>query len=157
MELEMMRVAAPHIGVEPCAGAKTDVMGFPRVVVECLLALAQHTRGRTAIEIVNLHEVGKAVASEPPRALHADGPADAGLEGLLGLRQAVGTHEAPFALGRPSRTARHQHVHVVIHLAETTKRQTKDGAELKQTLLDRALSASRRAAPLLIDICIEVF
>ena len=41
MELEMMRVAAPHIGVEPCAGAKTDVMGFPRVVVECLLALAQ--------------------------------------------------------------------------------------------------------------------
>ena len=35
MELEMMRVAAPHIGVEPCAGAKTDVMGFPRVVVEC--------------------------------------------------------------------------------------------------------------------------
>ena len=33
-----MRVAAPHIGVEPCAGAKTDVMGFPRVVVECLLA-----------------------------------------------------------------------------------------------------------------------
>ena len=58
-----MRVAAPHIGVEPCAGAKTDVMGFPRVVVECLLALAQHTRGRTAIEIVNLHEVGKAVAS----------------------------------------------------------------------------------------------
>ena len=81
MELEMMRVAAPHIGVEPCAGAKTDVMGFPRVVVECLLALAQHTRGRTAIEIVNLHEVGKAVAGEPPRALHADGPADAGLEG----------------------------------------------------------------------------
>ena len=72
MELEMMRVAAPHIGVEPCAGAKTDVMGFPRVVVECLLALAQHTRGWTAIEIVNLHEVGKAVAGEPPRALHAD-------------------------------------------------------------------------------------
>ena len=91
MDLEMMRAAAPHIGVEPlpCAGTKTDVMGFPRVVVECLLALAQHTRGRTAIEIVNLHEVGKAVAGEPPRALHADGPADAGLEGLLGLRQAV--------------------------------------------------------------------
>ena len=39
MELEMMRVAAPHIGVEPCAGPKTDVMNFPRVVVECLLAL----------------------------------------------------------------------------------------------------------------------
>ena len=82
-------------------------MGFPRVVVECLLALARHTRGWTAIEIVNLHEVGKAEASEPPRALHADGPADEGLEGLLGLRQAVCTHEAPFALGRPSRTARH--------------------------------------------------
>ena len=73
-----MRVAAPHIGVEPCAGAKTDVMGFPRVVVECLLTLAQHTRGRTAIEIVDLYEVAKAAASEPPRALHADGPADAG-------------------------------------------------------------------------------
>ena len=57
MELEMMRVAAPHIGVEPCAGAKTDVMGFPRVVVECLLALAQHTRGRTAIEIEYFIEV----------------------------------------------------------------------------------------------------
>ena len=85
MELEMMRVAAPHIGVEPCAGAKTDVMGFPRVVVECLLALAQHTRGWTAIESVNLHEVGKAEAS-PPRALHADGPADAGLFSL-GLRK----------------------------------------------------------------------
>ena len=26
MELEMMRVAVPHIGVEPCAGAKTDVI-----------------------------------------------------------------------------------------------------------------------------------
>jgi hypothetical protein len=132
-----MRVATPYLGVEPCAGPQTDVMGFPRVVVECLLALAQHTRGWTAIEMVNLHEVGKAEASEPPRALHADGPADAGLEGLRGLRQAVGTHEAPFALGRPSRTARHQHVHVVIHLAEPANRQTKDGAELKQTSLDR--------------------
>ena len=48
----MMRVAAPHIGVEPCAGAKTDVMGFPRVVVECLLTLAQHTRG-----ILNVNEI----------------------------------------------------------------------------------------------------
>ena len=45
----MMRVATPYLGVEPCAGPKTDVMGFPRVVVECLLALAQHTRGWTAI------------------------------------------------------------------------------------------------------------
>jgi hypothetical protein len=53
MDLEMMRVATPHIGVEPCAGTKTDAMGFPRVVVECLLALAQHARGWTAIEIVN--------------------------------------------------------------------------------------------------------
>ena len=147
MDLEMMRVAAPHIGVEPCAGAKTDVMGFPRVVVECLLALAQRTRGRAAIEIVDLYEVAKAEASEPPRGLHADGPADAGLEGLLGLRQAVGTHEAPFALGRPSRTARHQHVHVVIHLAETAHRQTKDGAELNQTSLDRALGSGLRATP----------
>jgi hypothetical protein len=80
-------------------------MGFPRVVVECLLALAKHTRGWTAIEGVNMHEVGKAKASEPPRALHADGPADAGLEGLLDLSKVVGTHEAPFALGRTSRTA----------------------------------------------------
>ena len=67
-------------------GPKTVVMGFPRVVVECLLALAQRTRGWTAVETVNLHEVGKAVASEPPRALHADGPADAGLFSL-GLRK----------------------------------------------------------------------
>ena len=43
MDLEMMRVATPYLGVEPCAGPKTDVVGFPRVVVECLLALAQHT------------------------------------------------------------------------------------------------------------------
>ena len=63
MNLEMMRGATPHIGVEPCAGPKTDVVGFPRVVVECLLALAQHTRRWTAIESVNLHEVGKAKAS----------------------------------------------------------------------------------------------
>ena len=33
----------------------------------CLMRL------RAAIEIVDLHEVAKAVASEPPRALHADG------------------------------------------------------------------------------------
>ena len=88
MGLEMMRVAAPHIGVEPCAGAKTDVMGFPRVVVECLLALTQRTRGRAAIEIVDLYEVAKAVASEPPRGLHAEGSADARLEGLSGLSEA---------------------------------------------------------------------
>ena len=62
----MMRVAAPHIGVEPCAGAKTDVMGFPRVVVECLLALAKHTRGWTAIEVVNMHEVGKGEGERAP-------------------------------------------------------------------------------------------
>ena len=105
MGLEMMRVAAPHIGVEPCAGAKTDVMGFPRVVVECLLALAQRTRGRAAMEIVDLSEVAKAGASEPPRGLHADGPADAGLESLHSLSKVVGTHKAPFALGRAGRTA----------------------------------------------------
>jgi hypothetical protein len=60
------------IGVEPGAGPKTMVMGFPRVVVECLLALAKHTPGWTASESVNMHEVGKAKANEPPRAPHAD-------------------------------------------------------------------------------------
>ena len=29
VELEMMRFATPHIGVEPCAWPKTDVMGLP--------------------------------------------------------------------------------------------------------------------------------
>ena len=29
-----------------------------------------------------MNKVGKAKAGKPPRALHADGPADAGLEGL---------------------------------------------------------------------------
>ena len=56
----------------PCAGPKTIEMGFPRVVVECLLALAKHTPGWTASESVNMHEVGKAKANEPPRAPHAD-------------------------------------------------------------------------------------
>ena len=33
MDLEMMRVATPHIGVEPCAGPKTDVMGLVLVCI----------------------------------------------------------------------------------------------------------------------------
>ena len=60
-------------------GPKRLKWGFPRVVVECLLALAEHTREWTAVEGVNVHQVGKAKASEPPRAIHANGPADAGL------------------------------------------------------------------------------
>ena len=32
--------ATPHGGVEPSVGPKTVVVGFPRVVVVCLLALA---------------------------------------------------------------------------------------------------------------------
>ena len=48
--------------------AKTnEVMGFPRVVVECLgLALAKHTRGWAAIEGVNMHEVGKDEGERAP-------------------------------------------------------------------------------------------
>ena len=34
-----MRGTTPHIGAEPSVGPKTVVVGFPRVVVECLLAL----------------------------------------------------------------------------------------------------------------------
>ena len=37
----MMGRATPHRGVEPSVGPKTVVVGFPRVVVECLLALAE--------------------------------------------------------------------------------------------------------------------
>ena len=84
---------------------KTVVVGFPRVVVECLLALAElASRGVAAVEGMNVYKVGKAKASKPPRTLHADGPADAGLEGLHSLSKVVGTHKAPFALGRTSRT-----------------------------------------------------
>ena len=74
--LEVMRSATPHSGVEPCVGPKTiewvsrASKGMPSRV---------HTRGWTAVEGVNVHQVGKAKASEPPRAIHANGPADAGL------------------------------------------------------------------------------
>ena len=39
--LEVMRSTTPHIGAEPSVGPKTVVVGFPRVVVECLLALTE--------------------------------------------------------------------------------------------------------------------
>ena len=62
-------------------GPKTVVVGFPRVVVECLLALAELASGGVAaVEGMNVYKVGKAKASKPPRTLHADGPADAGLK-----------------------------------------------------------------------------
>ena len=101
-----MSRATPHRGVEPGVRPKTVVMGFTRVVVECLLALAELTSGETAaVEGMNVNKVGKAKAGKPARTLHADGPADAGLEGLHSLSKVVGTHEAPIALGRTSRTA----------------------------------------------------
>ena len=125
--LEVMRSTTPHIGAEPSVGPKTVVVGFPRVVVECLLALTERARGgAAAVEGINFVQVGEAKASEAPRALHANGPPDAGLECLLGLGKAVGTHETPFARGRTNRTARYQHVHVVIHLAESANSQAKN-------------------------------
>ena len=116
--------------------------------------------GAAAVEGINFVQVGEAKASEAPRALHANGPPDAGLECLLGLGKAVGTHETPFARGRTNRTARYQHVHVVIHLAESANSQAKNGAILEQQFLDRALLAGRCAAPFSICLsvlCIEVF
>ena len=53
--------STPICGVEPCAGPKTDVMGFARVVVECLLAMAQHTRRWTAIESVKITGIVKII------------------------------------------------------------------------------------------------
>ena len=145
--------ATPHGGVEPSVGPKTVVVGFPRVVVVCLLALAELARRKAAaVEGMNLDKVGKAEASKPPRALHADRPADASLESLHSLSKVVGTHKAPFALGRTGRTAGYQVVHVIIHLAETADSQTEDRAILKQALLDRALCANRCAAPFLIGL-----
>ena len=41
--LEVMRGATAHTGVEPCVGPKTVVMGFPRVMIIGLLALAKYT------------------------------------------------------------------------------------------------------------------
>ena len=96
--------ATPHGGVEPSVGPKTVVVGFPRVVVVCLLALAELARRKAAaVEGMNVDKVGKAEASKPPRALHADRPADASLESLHSLSKVVGTHKAPFALGRTGR------------------------------------------------------
>ena len=60
MDLEMMRVATPHFRGRTMRGAQNGYNGLPAlrsIVVECLLALAQHTRGWAAIESVNLHEV----------------------------------------------------------------------------------------------------
>ena len=68
------------------------------------------------------------------------------------VSKVVGTHKAPFALGRTGRTAGYQLVQVVIHLAETADSQTEDRAILKQALLDRALCANRCAAPFLIGL-----
>ena len=145
--------ATPHGGVEPSVGPKTVVVGFPRVVVVCLLALAELARRKAAaVEGMNVDKVGKAEASKPPRALHADRPADASLESLHSLSKVVGTHKAPFALGRTGRTEGYQLVHVIIHLAETADSQTEDRAILKQALLDRALCAGRCAAPFLIGL-----
>ena len=65
--------ATPHGGVEPSVGPKTVVVGFPRVVVECLLALAELARRKAAaVERMNVDKVGKAKAGKPPRALHAN-------------------------------------------------------------------------------------
>ena len=68
--------ATPHGGVEPSVGPKTVVVGFPRVVVVCLLALAELARRKAAaVEGMTVDKVGKAEAGKPPRALHADRPA----------------------------------------------------------------------------------
>ena len=66
--LAVMGGATPHGGVEPSVGPKTVVVGFPRVVVVCLLALAELARRKAAaVERMNLDKVGKAEASKPPR------------------------------------------------------------------------------------------
>ena len=58
--LEVMRSATPNRGIEPFVGPKTVLMGFPRVVIECLLELAELARGgAAAIEGVNMYKVGK--------------------------------------------------------------------------------------------------
>ena len=50
--------ATPHGGVEPSVGPKTVVVGFPRVVVEGLLALAELARGQAAtVEGMNVYKV----------------------------------------------------------------------------------------------------
>ena len=53
-----MRSTTPHIGAEPSVGPKTVVVGFPRVVVECLLALTERARGgAAAVEGINFVQV----------------------------------------------------------------------------------------------------
>ena len=42
--------ATPHTGVEPCVGPKTIVVGFPRIVIIGLLALAKTGRRFTGLE-----------------------------------------------------------------------------------------------------------
>ena len=52
-----MRSTTPHIGAEPSVGVgpKTVVVGYPRVVVECLLAMTERTRGEAAaVEGMNI-------------------------------------------------------------------------------------------------------
>ena len=49
--------ATPHGGVEPSVGPKTVAVGFPRVVVECLLASAElASGGAAAVEGMNVYE-----------------------------------------------------------------------------------------------------
>ena len=63
----MMSGSTPHIGVEPCVGPKTIVLGLTRVIVIELLALAKLTRRIATPEGVHLHQIGKAKASEAPK------------------------------------------------------------------------------------------
>ena len=118
-----MKGVTPHSGVEPCVGPKTTVrlyvypvLGLTRViyVVIELLALAKLARRFATPEGVHLHQIGKAKASGAPRTLRTDGPADASLESLRGLRKVVGTHEAPFALGGASCHVCHLNIHIHI-------------------------------------------
>ena len=47
--------ATPRRGIEPSVGPKTVVVGFPRVVVVCLLALAELARRKAAaVERMNV-------------------------------------------------------------------------------------------------------
>ena len=59
-----MRGTTPHIGAEPSVGPKTVVVGFPRVVVECLLALAELASGGVAaVEGMNVYKVALKVCT----------------------------------------------------------------------------------------------
>ena len=64
-----MRSTTPHIGAEPSVGPKTVVVGFPRVVIECLLALTERARGgAAAVEGMNFLQVGETHFLEGPKA-----------------------------------------------------------------------------------------